>query len=42
MDLYYVYRWNQLQLTKDVEDLSSLRERVEKAESAMGQKKKEV
>ncbi|KNA21202.1 hypothetical protein SOVF_045460, partial [Spinacia oleracea] len=41
MDLYYVYRWNQLQLTQNNIDMADLKRRAEKAESALeGSKKK--
>ncbi|XP_056689158.1 uncharacterized protein [Spinacia oleracea] len=35
MDLYYVYRWNQLQLTQNNIDIADLKKRVEAAESAL-------
>ncbi|XP_056691117.1 uncharacterized protein [Spinacia oleracea] len=35
MDLYYVYRWNQMQLTQNSIDIAELKKRAEAAESAL-------
>ncbi|XP_056692767.1 uncharacterized protein [Spinacia oleracea] len=35
MDLYYVYRWNQMQLTQNNIDIAELKKRAEAAESAL-------
>ncbi|KNA04235.1 hypothetical protein SOVF_201550, partial [Spinacia oleracea] len=42
MDLYYVYRWNQLQLTHNNIDMADLRKRAEDAESLLEDSKKKL
>ncbi|XP_056686273.1 uncharacterized protein [Spinacia oleracea] len=42
MDLYYVYRWNQLQLTQNNIDMADLRKRAEDAESLLEDSKKKL
>ena len=42
MDLYYVYRWNQMQLTQNNIDIAELKKRAEATESALKDSEKKL